>query len=308
MRVDESRYRLAERDLWAAVGVSPTEHRLPLTDLGTDVRVQEIGAGRPVLFLHGAPNAGSTWAEVVARLPDFRNLLVDRPGAGLSTPLPKPLDRETAPQFADRFAVDVLDALDVERADVVASSFGGYLALRAAARHPERFGRMVQLGCPAFSPGMRTPAMLRVLASPMRHVIRRLPANERGATMALRQIGHGHSLAAGKIPAHLMHWNRALQAHTATFTHDPAMFAELISPRRGADASLTLPRDLLSSVRSPTLVIWGADDPFGDVRVGETLVESLGDAELHVIPHGGHLPWLDDPEGCADLIRAHITA
>ena len=48
----------------------------------------------------------------------------------------------------------------------------------------------------------------------------------------------------------------------------PAMFAELISPRRGADASLTLPDDLLSSIRSPTLVIWGADDPFGDVHVG----------------------------------------
>ena len=118
MRVDESRYRQAERDLWAAVDASPTDHRLPLADLGCDVRVQEVGTGRPVLFLHGAPNAGSTWAEVVARLPDFRSLLVDRPGAGLSTPLPKPLDRETAPRFADRFAVDVLDALEIERAEV----------------------------------------------------------------------------------------------------------------------------------------------------------------------------------------------
>ncbi len=126
--------------------------------------------------------------------------------------------------------------------------------------------------------------------------------------MALRQIGHGHSLTAGKIPAPLMAWHRALQGDTATFVHDAAMIAQLASPLRGAHASLTLPRPLLRSIRHPTLVIWGADDPFGDVSVGQDLVEALGDAELTVIPHGGHLPWLDDPDGCADLIRTHLSA
>ena len=110
-----------------------------------------------MLFLHGAPNAGSTWAEVVARLPDFRNLLVDRPGAGLSTPLPQPLDRETAPQFADRFAVDVLDALEIERADVVASSFGGYLALGPLPGTPTGSGGWSSSAAPPSAPGCARP-------------------------------------------------------------------------------------------------------------------------------------------------------
>jgi 2-hydroxy-6-oxo-octa-2,4-dienoate hydrolase len=306
VRVDESRYRQAERELWNAVGVKPDERSVHLEHLGADIRVQEVGDGPPVLFLHGAPNAGSTWAVLAAQLPGFRLLLADRPGAGLSSPLARPVTLASVPGFADRFAVDLLDALGVERADVVASSFGGYLALRAAARHPERFGRMVQLGCPAFVPGMRTPAMLRALASPMRHLICRLPADPRGATMALRQIGHGHALAAGTIPPALLAWNVAMQGHTATMTHDSAMIAQLASPWRGAHPSLTLPPELLGSVRCPTTVIWGADDPFGDVQVGEALVASLADAELHVLPHAGHLPWLDGPGRCADLIRARF--
>jgi pimeloyl-ACP methyl ester carboxylesterase len=307
MRVDESRYRQAERILWDAVGVTPDDRTVHLAALGTDIRVQAVGDGPPVLFLHGAPNAGSTWATVAARLPGFRLLIPDRPGAGLSTPLARPVTLASAPEFGDRFAVDLLDALGVDRADVVASSFGGYLALRAAARHPGRFGRMVQLGCPAFVPGMRTPGMLRALASPLRHVICRMPANPRGAAMALKQIGHGHTLRAGTIPAEMMSWNVAMQGHTATMTHDSTMIAALASPVRGAHPSLTLPAELLAAVLCPTSVVWGADDPFGDVRVGEALAASLPDAELHVLPKAGHLPWLDDPERCSELIRAHLA-
>jgi hypothetical protein len=55
MRVDESRYRQAERTLWDAVGVTPEDRTVHLAGLGTDVRVQEVGDGPPVLFVHGGP-------------------------------------------------------------------------------------------------------------------------------------------------------------------------------------------------------------------------------------------------------------
>ena len=135
MRVDESRYRQAERTLWDAVGVEPDDRTVHLAELGTDVRVQEVDGGPPVLFVHGAPNAGSTWATVAARLNGFRLLIPDRPGAGLSSPLAHPVTLASAPEYGDRFAVELLDALGVDRADVVASSFGGYLALRARLPH-----------------------------------------------------------------------------------------------------------------------------------------------------------------------------
>lgn len=52
---------------------------------------------------------------------------------------------------------------------------------------------------------------------------------------------------------------------------------------------------LLGRVSVPTLVLWGADDPFDGVEVGVRLVRELPAARLEVLPDAGHLPWLDNP-------------
>ena len=65
--MNEVEYRKAEKTLWDAVGVTPTETFVTMPRLGVKVRVQEIGEGEPVLFVHGGPNAGSTWAPMIAR-------------------------------------------------------------------------------------------------------------------------------------------------------------------------------------------------------------------------------------------------
>ena len=47
--------------------------------------------GIPVLFIHGGPTSGGTWAPLVPRVKGFRCLVLDRPGTGLSDPLPVPV-------------------------------------------------------------------------------------------------------------------------------------------------------------------------------------------------------------------------
>ena len=83
----ESRYREAERALWDSLGVEPKEGWLRLPSLDTDVRVLELGVGPPVLFIHGGSTSGTSWADLAAALPEFRCILLDRPGAALSPPL-----------------------------------------------------------------------------------------------------------------------------------------------------------------------------------------------------------------------------
>ncbi|RPI09398.1 MAG: alpha/beta fold hydrolase, partial [Actinobacteria bacterium] len=119
-RRDPDRYRAAEQRLWRSLGVTPIERKVALTRTGITVRLQECGEGEPVLFVHGASNAGTSWASLAALLGGFRCLLLDRPGCGLSDPLPQSLDDATRlAAFADDLVVDVLDALGVERAALV---------------------------------------------------------------------------------------------------------------------------------------------------------------------------------------------
>jgi hypothetical protein len=57
--MSEVDYRCAERRLWNSVGLTPHESFVTLPRLGVEARVQEVGEGEPVLFIHGGPNAGS---------------------------------------------------------------------------------------------------------------------------------------------------------------------------------------------------------------------------------------------------------
>jgi 2-hydroxy-6-oxonona-2,4-dienedioate hydrolase len=295
------RYRAAEKVLWETVGCMPTERFVRLRGTGTEVRVQEVGDGPPVLFLHGGPNAGSTWAPLVEHLSGFRCLLVDRPGTGLSEPFPVRADNLES--FGAAFVGDVLTALEVERAHVIASSFGGHIALRSAAAMPERVDRMVLLACPALSPGERTLAFQKLLASRIfRPILNALPPNPAANRAIMRQLGHGKSLDAGRLPQHFLDWYLALQRHTDTNRNDGEMIASLVRERE----RLTLTDEILSAVRAPTLLLWGEDETFAGLEVAHHLVARIPDARMEVMPAAGHLPWLDDPVGAARHTAAFL--
>ena len=73
--------------------------------------------------------------------------MVDRPGCGLTEPIKAPFhDIARLEASADGFITDVLDSLELDRANVVATSFGGYIGFHSAAAHPERIKRMVEFG------------------------------------------------------------------------------------------------------------------------------------------------------------------
>ena len=80
------RYRAAERTLWARYDLEPVERSIDLAEVNGALRVLDIGAGDPLLFVPGTGGTGPYWAPLVRELKaDRRCLLVDRPGWGLST-------------------------------------------------------------------------------------------------------------------------------------------------------------------------------------------------------------------------------
>jgi pimeloyl-ACP methyl ester carboxylesterase len=231
---------------------------------------------------------------LIPYLTRFRCYVVDRPGTGLSDDFVLTDDFHG---FARSFLPGVLDGLGLDRAHVVASSFGGFLSLMSTAAAPERTLRMVQMACPAFVPGMSIPGFMKALSlGPVRWLINTLPPNEKVGRSILRQIGHGASLDANRIPQIFFEWYLALQRHTNTMCNDGEMIGRAGS-LRGFPPELTIPDDVLRSVTVPTLFLWGEDDPFGTAAVGRHVVELMPHASLRMLPAAGHLPWLDDPEG-----------
>ncbi len=99
-----------------------------------------MGAGAPVLLLHGQPGSARDWDYVRRALGDrVRSIAIDRPGWSASGDPATDLDGNA------RAALDALDRAGMERATLVGHSFGGGVAAWTAAYHPERVSSLVLL-------------------------------------------------------------------------------------------------------------------------------------------------------------------
>lgn len=304
--MNEDRYRAAERRLWASLGAEPREWTLHLPRTGATVRVQEVGEGPAAVFVHGANTSGASWAALAARLPAFRCILIDRPGTGLSPPPDPPLGIATLPAFAEAFVVDVLDELGIDAAHLIATSFGGYVALRTAAAHPDRILRMVLFSWSAGLPVDRIPVFMRLMTLPgIGRVAAGLPQNERSVRRIFRGLGHGAALDDGRITQEDIACFLALVRDTETMRNEVAMGRALIKPFGGLDR-LLLPQSLLASIRTPTYLLWGENDPFGGADVARGVAVRLPSATLELLPGAGHAPWLDDLDRCVEATRQFL--
>jgi 2-hydroxy-6-oxonona-2,4-dienedioate hydrolase len=291
------RYRAAERKLWDHYGLRATERFVELRSPAVTLRVVDVGSGWPVLFVPGSAGTGPYWGALVRELPGCRCLMLDRPGWGLSPPIPY-----TAGGYAHTAAdvlCGVLDALELERATVVGASIGDVWALRLAARHPERVRSVALLGGGPIVAEAGTPTIIRLLASPLGAIMVRLPANARRLRTMLRHVGHGESLDAGRIPDEYLDWRLAFERETDSLRNERKMVRAIVSTRSGLRRGLPLQKPELAAIEASTLMIYGTSDPVGSTEIWNHTIGLLPHGELQLMDGAGHMPWLDDPSRVA---------
>jgi 2-hydroxy-6-oxonona-2,4-dienedioate hydrolase len=304
------RFRRAEQRLWESVGVRPTERRVRLRT-GEMIRVQETGDGPPVLLIHGAANAGTSWMSLMARLPEFRCIALDRPGCGLSDPIVgSPLrDLNAIEAYADRLLADVLDALELPTAHVLATSYGGYFALRGAAAHPDRVDRIVEYSWPMGAPMGSVAMSLRLSAVPgMQTMSAHLPVTRGMVKALLRQVGLRRAIDTGTFTAEMIDWFLALQRDTDTMANDLRSSPKVITPIKGLDERILHTDGLLAQVTVPTLFLWGDEDPNGGEAIAQEFVARLPNAQLEIIREAGHAPWIDELDVCTERTQAFLSS
>lgn len=305
---DVQRFLEAERGLWEHLGVTPTERWVTLSS-GERVRVQEVGEGTPFVLIHGGSIAGSSWATLAAALDGVRSILVDRPGCGLSDPIVGgPLRGLRSVQaYADRLLGDLLDALELDRAAVGATSYGGYFAFRGAATVPDRVTKLVEYSWLIGAPSEGAPLTARMGAIPgLQSAMNRMPMSRGMVKRALRQFGLGRAIDSGTFDDHMLDWAHALLRHTDTLANDARSSPEVFTPIRGQNVDLLLTDELLSKLTMPVLFLWGEDDPNGGAAIARAFAPRLPDPELVIVPGAEHAPWLDDLETCVDRTRAFL--
>ncbi len=310
MSGDVNAFRRAESALWEAIGAHPIERFVRLRT-GGRVRVQELGDGPAVVFIHGVNVAGSSWCLLAAALTGFRCLLVDRPGCGLSDPVPGGSlpNVEAVLGYTDDLLRDLLDALQLDRAHVAATSYGGLFALRGAASHPERVERMVLYSWPMGAPMDRVAVSMRLAAiAGIGALSARMPITPRLVKSLLSQVGLKRAIDSGAFTDEMLEWTVSLLRETDTLRNELRASPRVVTPIRGLNPEILLTDDTLACVTAPTLFLWGGEDPNGGRTIAERFVQRLPDAELDLIPQAGHAPWIDQLDHCATRTAEFLLA
>ena len=256
-----------------------------VTAAGLRLRVGRHGSGPPLLLITGIGAHLDMWAPFAAHAGDRELVAFDPPGAGLSQRPGLPLRMSGLA----RVVTEMLDVLGLGRVDVLGYSFGGGLAQELAYRAPERVRRLVLCAtAPGLGGSPPRPMAALMLASPARYYHPRL------LELSVAHIAGGRT---AREPG-------ALDRQAAErLLHPPSPIGYAYQLYAVAGWS-SLP--WLRRVPHRTLVVSGEDDPAVPLRNGRLLAGRLPDARLHVVPGGGHLFLLDEPENAAPVIRAFL--
>jgi pimeloyl-ACP methyl ester carboxylesterase len=112
---------------------------------GTSIYVRTGGSGPAVVLLHGYGETGDMWAPMALDLARDHTVVVpDLRGLGLSSKPAGGFDKKT--QAGD--LAGVLDALKIDRADLVTHDIGNMVGYAFAAQYPDRVTRFVLIDAP----------------------------------------------------------------------------------------------------------------------------------------------------------------
>ena len=234
----------------------------------------ELGAGAPLVFIHGSGDSARCWDGVIQHLGELARgaVALDLPGHGgrVGEPLPDPA---TVAAYAAGVRRDI-EGRGLAGMILVGHSLGSAIALRLALDAADLVERVALIGA---------GARLRVLPA----LLELARAQPEVAWRQVVELGHapGHEAVA------------EADASAAPPAAPDALYRDLSA----CDTFDVMAE--LGGVRQPALVIVGAADRLTPPKYAAYLVEHLPHATLVTIPDAGHYVMDEAPEAVATSLR-----
>jgi pimeloyl-ACP methyl ester carboxylesterase len=246
-----------------------TTKTLTIAGIGpVEVTVGERGTGQPFLVLHGGagPQSVAGFAQRLAEKGDCLVITPTHPGFG-GTPRPDGLNSVAG--LAGLY-VSLLDDLGLMDVTVIGNSVGGWIAVEMALLESRRISRLVLLDAVG----------IEVHGHPV--------ADVAGLSLPEIQALSFHDPAPFRVdPATVPDAQKAILAANgaalAVYAGSPAM----------ADPTLL---GRLTSIATPTLVLWGDSDQIVDPNYGKAYAAAIDGARFEVLPATGHMPQMENPD------------
>lgn len=240
---------------------------------GSTAEYQDAGHGKPLVLLHTLLADRTVYDGVIPQLSADRRVLTPNfPGYGAST---GPIGDDIA-SYGD-WVAGFLDALELEKVDLLGNGYGGFVAQAVALSHPDRVDRLILVDT---APGFPEPAKV-----PLRGLQAKVTADGMSAVLdaaMLRMFPPAYIEAAPEVIA---------ERRAALAKADPTLFANACGALVALDHG---PR--LGEIGHATLVMVGLEDQTTPPDLSRTLAEGIPGAQLIELPGVGHCPQVQAPQ------------
>ena len=243
---------------------------------GVRVRYVDVGKGPAVVLIHGFASSLETWSAITPLLAKgHRVIALDLKGFGWSG---RPAG-DYSPRAQAELVYALLDERGIDRAAVVAHSWGASIALEMALEKPERVTRLALYDAwvyeeqiPTFFIWSRAPGVGETLFS--------LYYGQRPDERIAYAFYDKERFVTEKLVTEVQ---RALDR--------PGTYAAALAAVRGQRYAGV--QKLYRTIAQPTLLLWGREDQVTLLSYGERLSRDLRNARLVTYPQCGHFPMLE---------------
>lgn len=275
------------------------------------------GKGTPLIFLHGFPQSHLCWDGVIdelrQRAGNRRFITYDLRGFGESS---KEGEATWQRLFHDHLAV--VQALGLTKYHLVGHDWGGAIALHVARYLPEQLASAVILNTNYWRTDLKGMWHLFFLNLPLGNRLAfRFAPDAIYRTFLERTFNHPENVGqearavyrkAFHDPATVDFWIRLYQSMAKTLLRhvSPRVFHRFLPVSR-----LTLPKSSAAAFRLPITLLWGADDTFNPLWIGQDMERRLrrydGRVGLVEIADSGHFVPEEQAKEVAQQIARHLA-
>jgi pimeloyl-ACP methyl ester carboxylesterase len=284
------------------VATTATFEKLFWTWQGYKIQYTVMGTGRPLVLVHGFGASIGHWRKNIPALAasGYKVFAIDLLGFGGSD---KPPLNYTVDVWVELLK-DFWTANIQEPAVFIGNSIGALLSLMVVAEHPEIAAGGVLINCAgglSHRPHELNPPLRIVMSA-----FNKLVNHPVSGNFVFNRIRQKHQIR--RTLYQVYRDRQAVTDELVDLLYQPScdpgaqkVFASILTAPPGPT-----PGELLPKVKSPLLIIWGADDPWtpiSGVKIYEKAAENGQQIKIVPIPGAGHCPHDEVP----DIVNAQIA-